>query len=85
MRRLSAALGYNDESDGQHFILDEETVYNELSSLEVQNTNGAESSTNESHKLNMHGTPTFNRFSCLDSLELAPGNPYGAPPGLSEP
>ncbi len=51
----------------------------------MQNANDTQSSMQEGHKLNMNGTPTFNRFAALDPLELAPGNPYGAPPGLSEP
>eukprot|EP00972_Heterocapsa_arctica_P081671 12037920-Heterocapsa_arctica.AAC.1 len=60
MRDLSAALGY-DSDHGKHFILDEETVYRKLSSLdEVQNTIDMESSMHEGHKLNMNGTPTFN-------------------------
>eukprot|EP00972_Heterocapsa_arctica_P079638 11735324-Heterocapsa_arctica.AAC.1 len=60
MRSLSAALGY-DSDHGTHFILDEETVYRQLSGFdEVQNAINTESSMHDGHKLNMNGTPTFN-------------------------
>ena len=60
-------------------------MYNKLSSLEVQTANDTESVMHEKYKLNLNGAPTFNRFSCLDPHELAPGMTVGLPPGMSEP
>jgi hypothetical protein len=86
VRGESAALGHIDSLFGPHFILDAETVYDKLSSSDdEQKVYCAESLIHESHKLYMHGTPTYNRFSCLESQELAPGMAFGPPPGLSEP